>query len=121
MLKVLKSKIMGIMDYHTYKACIDACLRCAVICNHCAKSCTLEPDVTMMARCIQLDMECAAICYASAELMSLHSTKAANLCRICAEICGACGTECDKHDNDHCRECAAACRYCEQECMKMAA
>lgn len=109
------------MDYHTYKACIDACLRCAVICNHCAKSCTLEPDVTMMARCIQLDMECAAICYASAELMSLHSTKAANLCRICAEICGACGTECDKHDNDHCRECAAACRYCEQECMKMAA
>ena len=69
---------MGIMDYHTYKACIDACLRCAVICNHCAKSCTLEPDVTMMARCIQLDMECAAICYASAELMSLHSTKAAN-------------------------------------------
>ncbi|MEO6327812.1 MAG: four-helix bundle copper-binding protein [Ginsengibacter sp.] len=39
---------------------------CAAICNHCASSCTQEQDVKMMAGCIQLDMECAAICYATA-------------------------------------------------------
>ena len=50
--------------YHTYKTCIDACLQCAAICNHCASSCTQEENIKMMAGCIQLDMECAAICKA---------------------------------------------------------
>ena len=40
----------------------------------------------MMAKCIQLDMECAAICYAAAQLMSLGSEKAKDICRICADI-----------------------------------
>jgi hypothetical protein len=55
--------------YHTYKTCIEACLKCAAICNHCASSCTQEENIEMMARCIQLDMECAAICYASKSLV----------------------------------------------------
>ena len=74
-------------NYHDYKSCIEACLQCAAICNHCASSCTKEEDVKMMAGCIQLDMECAAICYAAAQLMSLGSSKAEELCRICADIC----------------------------------
>jgi hypothetical protein len=109
-------------DYHTYKTCIDACLRCAAVCNHCAISCTHEDDVKMMARCIQLDMECAALCYAAAQLMSLGSEQAKALCRICAEACEACGAECGKHaHNTHCQECAAACRHCAEECRRMAA
>lgn len=77
--------------------------------------------MAMMAPCIQLDMECAAICYAAAELMSLGSDRAKELCRLCAEICDACATECEQHDNDHCRECASACRACAKECREMAA
>lgn len=53
-----------------FQTCIDACLRCASICNHCASACLQEPDVKMVAKCIQLDMECAAICYAAAQVMS---------------------------------------------------
>lgn len=45
-----------------FKDCIDACVACAVACSHCATSCLQEEDVKMMAKCIQLDMECAAIC-----------------------------------------------------------
>jgi hypothetical protein len=74
-----------------------------------------------MARCIELDMQCAAICYASAQLMSLGSDKANEVCRICAGICDACGEECGKHHNEHCKECAKACRECAAECRKMAA
>lgn len=55
-----------------YQSCIDACLRCASECNHCASACLQEEDVKMMARCIQLDMECAAICYAAAQVMSMN-------------------------------------------------
>lgn len=108
--------------YHNFETCIEACLKCAAICNHCASSCTQEEDVKMMARCIQLDMECAAICYASAQLMSLGSDHAKLVCRQCAEICDACGNECAKHSHmEHCRECMEACKACAEECNKMAA
>lgn len=108
-------------QYNNYRACIDACLACASICDHCAMSCTTENDIHMMARCIQLDMECAAICYTVAKLMSLDSDKAGAICNICAAICEACGNECSLHDNEHCRRCADACKVCVEQCKKMAA
>jgi hypothetical protein len=76
----------------------------------------------MMAKCIQLDMECAAVCYAAAQLMSLGSGYAKDICQQCAEICNACGNECGKHSHmEHCRECMEACKACAEECHKMAA
>ena len=108
--------------YHQYESCIEACLRCASICNHCAASCTQEEDVKMMAGCIQLDTECAAICYAAAQLMSLGSSKVKKVCRLCAEICETCSVECGKHTHmQHCQGCTEACRRCAEECRKMAA
>jgi len=107
--------------YHTYKTCIEACLRCAAICNHCASSCLQEEDVKMMTRCIQLDMECAALCYAAAQVMSIGGENAEEICKICADGCFACAEECNKHaHNKHCQECAEACRLCAEECRKMA-
>ena len=108
-------------DYHTYKECITACLECAAVCNHCASSCLKEEDVNMMAKCIQLDMECAALCYATAQLMSLGSDKAKEVCLICAEMCDDCGTECGQHDMVHCQECSKICLRCAEICREMAA
>ena len=108
-------------DYKSYKVCLDACLESAAACNHCAASCTTEEEVSMMATCIRLDMECAAVCYTTAQLISLGSERAKDMCVICADLCNACSSECSKHENDHCRGCAAACRSCADECMKMAA
>lgn len=104
-----------------YTTCIEACLMCAATCNYCASSCTREKDVNMMAQCIQKDMECAAICYSAAELMSLGSSRAPTICQLCAEICDECAAECEKHAFRHCQECAEACRKCAAECREMAA
>ena len=106
--------------YHEYASCIEACLRCASICNHCAASCTKENDIKMMARCIELDMQCASLCYAAAQLMSLGYEGAREICRICAALCEACSAECGKHQMVHCQECARACQLCAEECKKMA-
>lgn len=74
----------------------------------------------MMARCIQLDMECAAVCYSAAQLMSLGSSKAEEICRICADICEQCAAECEMHSHmEHCRQCAEICRGCAEECRSM--
>ena len=102
--------------YLTYQSCIDSCLRCAAICNHCASSCTQEEDIEMMALCIRLDMECAAICYSAAQLMSLGSSRAQKIIKICLEVCEACGTECKKHATPHCQECSELCLACAKDC-----
>ena len=106
---------------HTYKTCIDACIKCAVACDHCASACLNEEDVNMMARCIQLDLECATMCRTAAQLMILKSEHANAVCQLCADVCSACVEECSGHDMDHCKECAEACRVCAEECASMAA
>lgn len=111
------------MAHQKFQDCIDACVACALACNHCAIECLKEDDVKMMARCIQLDMECAAICRAAFEIMSLGSDYSAQICRICADACKACAEECEKHASmgmEHCRECAEACRRCAEACEEMA-
>jgi len=83
----------------------------------------MEQDVKMLSRCIQLDMECAAICRSASVVMSLGSEYSMELCRICAEVCNACAEECEKHARmgmEHCRECAEACHECAEACMQMA-
>lgn len=107
-----------IMDY---EACIDACMLCASLCNNCASACLQEEDIAHLRNCIQLDMECAAVCYAAAQVMSLQGKTAKEICKVCAIICDACGEECSKHDMAHCQQCAEACKHCAEECRKMAA
>jgi hypothetical protein len=106
---------------NTYQTCIDACVRCAVACDHCASSCLNEEDVNTMARCIQLDLECATMCRAAVQLMSLRSEHANAICQLCADVCSACAEECGRHNMEHCKECAEACRACVEECASMAA
>jgi hypothetical protein len=107
------------MNYKYYKNCIDACQQCVALCNYCSSMDLKEKDVAMMSRCIQLNMECAAICTAAIQFMSLGSEHSKELCRLCAQICKDCADECAKHDNDHCKECAEACRVCEKVCREM--
>ena len=104
-----------------FTQCIDACEVCSDACNHCAASCLREDDVKHMARCIALDIECAAVCQFAAASMARGSPYAVAICRLCAEICDACGEECALHEAAHCRACAEACRDCAEECRRMAA
>lgn len=106
---------------HQFKSCIDACNSCAEACDHCAASCLREKDVQAMARCIQLDIDCAAICRLAAGYMARGSELAGAICEVCAEVCDVCAQECAKHAKmEHCRECAEACKRCAEECRRMA-
>jgi hypothetical protein len=108
------------MAHHHYQSCIDACNACADACDHCATACLAENDVKMMALCIKLDMDCAAICRLAGGYMSRESEFAMQVCAFCADVCEACGAECAKHQHAHCQECAEACRRCAEECRRMA-
>ena len=73
------------MSHKKFEECIRACLACAIACNHCASECLGEEEVKHLAKCIRLDLECAAICRAAGELMSLGSSYSVDLCRLCAQ------------------------------------
>ncbi|MBT1706089.1 four-helix bundle copper-binding protein [Chryseosolibacter indicus] len=110
------------MNQERVQSCIDACLACARECDSCATACLNEEDITMLARCIELDRECAEACYATARLMGMGGEHYALFCHACAEICEACAEECEKHVEhgmDHCKACAEACRKCADECRAM--
>jgi hypothetical protein len=108
------------MAHSQYATCIEACNSCADACDHCATACLAEKDPKPMARCIALDIDCAAICRLAAGFMARDSENAPAMCGICAEICEVCGAECAKHDMRHCQDCAEACRRCAAECRRMA-
>lgn len=111
---------MATMHQH-YQSCIEACNACADACDHCATACLAEHDVKMMAECIRLDIDCAAVCRLAAGYMARGSQFAQRMCALCADICEACGAECARHAQDHCQACAQACRRCAEECRRMAA
>jgi len=108
------------MAHQQFESCISACNACAAACDHCATACLKEDDVRMMARCVALEMDCAAICRLAAGFMARGSEFANQVCALCASICEACGQECAKHQHDHCQACAQACKRCADECRRMA-
>jgi hypothetical protein len=103
-----------------WQSCIDACTACAEACEFCATSDLRELGVKVVARCAQLNRECAQVCRTSAALMSMDSQFAGGFCVMCADVCDACAKECEKHMHEHCQMCAQACHRCAEECRKMA-
>lgn len=108
------------MNQQQFASCIEACNACANACDMCASACLKENDVTAMAACIALDIDCADMCRLAAGAMARASQFAAAQCQLCADICDACADECAQHQAPHCQQCAQACRRCAEECRRMA-
>lgn len=103
---------------HMHGALIATLLECAQACEQCMSACLDEDDVTAMAHCIELDRDCADICFLGAQLLLRDSEVAHKFLMICEEACRKCAGECGKHTHDHCRKCAAACQQCAEACHK---
>jgi hypothetical protein len=135
----------GILQNTKWQSCIDACMKCAEACEFCAtrdvkeQSKTLvqvaeeaasagaatsadviQEIVKMMASCVQINRECAAVCWTSAALMSMDSLFAKQFCSLCADVCDACAKECERHGLNHSKRCAQVCRICAEECRRTA-
>ena len=46
--------------------CIDACFSAVETCTACADACLSERDVSHLVPCIRLNLDCAAVCNATA-------------------------------------------------------
>jgi len=91
-------------------------IKCITACETCATLCLQEDDVKMMARCIQLDRDCADICMLTARFVGRNSEHKKHVMKECIEICKACAEECANHEHEHCQHCAAICKECAEAC-----
>jgi hypothetical protein len=105
---------------------IDACFSCVETCTACADACLSEGDVDHFIACIRLNLDCAAVCAATGNIMS-RANKAGHRQLLeaqlatCIAFCRACATECARHGeiHRHCRVCAEACTACAEACNDM--
>ena len=102
------------MPHQKYQSSIDAAVHCAYECEHCADTC-----LGSMAECARLCRDCADICWTIAGFMSRGSRFIPSIVDSCIEICEACASECEKHDNEHCQNCAKACRNAVEQYKKI--
>ena len=106
--------------------CIDACFSCVETCTACADACLSERDVARLVACIRLNLDCAAVCNATGNIMA-RSNKAGHRQLLeaqlanCIAFCRACAEQCNNHSemHRHCAVCAEACTACAEACSVM--
>lgn len=98
------------------EALLSALSDCAEACTRCLEACLHEEHVSEMINCIQLDRDCAAMCQLAFSFTAAQSEFAADVLKLCAEVCARCSAECRLHPMEHCGACADACLHCEQAC-----
>lgn len=83
--------------------------------------------VAELTACIRTDLDRTDICTSTGNILSRHTGYDANITRAvlqaCANVCRACGDECEQHAgmHEHCRICAEACRRYEAACTELLA
>jgi hypothetical protein len=101
---------------HNHQELIQQLVHCALSCETCSSACLDEQDVSMMTRCIELDRDCADICFQAARLLQRDAEIAHHFLAICEEMCRLCAAECNKHEANHCKTCAEVCQKCAEAC-----
>jgi hypothetical protein len=100
----------------THKELQQKLINCALVCEECEAACLNEENITLLARCIELDRDCADICLQAARLLQRESEIGDEYLQLCANMCRMCAEECRKHNHDHCRACADECDACAEAC-----
>ena len=106
--------------------CINSCFNCVETCTACADACLAERDVEQLVACVRLNLDCAAVCNATGNIMS-RANKAGHrqlleaLLASCIAFSRACSSECARHADRHrhCQVCAEACTACAAACNDM--
>lgn len=99
--------------------CVEACNQCYQMCLHEAMNHCLESGGEHVAPDhFRTMINCAEICQTAVNFMLSSSVFSSQLCRVCAEVCDACASNCEKIGMD---DCARTCRECAENCREMAA
>lgn len=109
-------------DLATLAATLTALARCELTCLSCADACLGEDTPAKLRGCIRHDLDCAAVCRATAEVLLRHTSGPGSVLHAqlhaCIVACQECGDVCEAHAHHHrhCAICAQVCRECQALC-----
>lgn len=103
------------------KELIQKLIDCALTCEESEAACLNEENITLLARCIEPDRDCADICLQASRLVQMDSEIVEEYLSVCEQICRMCAEECNKHNHEHCKICAEACLTCANAYHALAA
>ncbi len=75
----------GTLQNQKYQTCIDACNSCAEACEYCATCDLHEQNVKTMASCVQINRDCANICWTASQGIASIQNKYAMFVQIFAK------------------------------------
>jgi hypothetical protein len=104
--------------------CAEECGACQRACDSCAAHCArllLGQSKKEHYLTLQTCQDCATHCSAAASIVAREGPFSDTICKACAEACGRCAKECEKHASHDAvmKQCGEACRKCEQACRDM--
>ncbi len=102
----------------TNQQLINDIKHCINTCEYCAHACLNEEDVASLTGCIKITRDCADICTLTLKYLARESKFTDSLVELCANVCAACASECEKHDHEHCKDCAEVCSECKEKCRE---
>lgn len=112
----------SVMSDEMVKECIDACTKCANVCQETIDYCLKQGGDHVAESHIKLLLDCAEICRVCDDFLLRRSQQATGVCRVCAEVCDACATSCSSFKGDSQMEkCAEMCTKCAESCREMSA
>lgn len=106
-----------------YAALIHEALHCIETGNACAAHCIsdMRSGSTELLQCLVRVQELVTACEALSTLAAYESDHVKTYARATIEVCDTCEAECRKFEDKHteCKVCADACVACRTECEKV--
>jgi hypothetical protein len=102
------------------RECIQDCVDCYRTCSQTLIRCLNIGGKHAEVEHVNLIMDCAKICSATADFMLRNSLYYPQTCGLTADICDECGDVCARFEEDFMKECASVCRRCAESCREMA-
>lgn len=93
---------------------------CEATCEHMIHHLTMMKLTSTRIAQVSLLRDCSDICGLAARFLARESYFSKVLADVCAEICNACGKECERFPDEMSHHCAEICFNCAKHCRQFA-
>jgi hypothetical protein len=105
------------LDRTLIARCIEVLVDCSQACTACADACLSEDTVAQLVKCVRTNLDCADICDITARILSRHTGYDVYLTRAAVQACAQTCATCADECERH-AQLHHHCRVCAEACRQ---